>query len=582
MNNPRFYIFGVPDGFDMLSGTPEEILYYQLFYNTSKKGTELRINRKANGETVYSYLKYNFVSCKGRTGSFFGMSVVFPDSCYCNNPMALKELLDGVYSQVILGAKDNDKIIAPMEGDNAAGRFCITGFENCKEMCDKIGRIVINNLITDNRFVESMTKIDGTFNNSNEGRMVTLPFEADNLEINEALKSYNWVSVSTEYKPKPQIQPSVGDTTGSQKNKSSHSYEDLLTEEYIKKITNQADSYKDFIIKILTLTNPSVEDKVSVLNKEQEIVQILDCLDKYEHFQPELKSLRENYSTIYGNICSLKAKIKDERKQESNGGFWEFMNGYKMIIAVGFSVLLAVVLYLAVSLDNSMDNSDHAANGEVANNPEITSENHDSFDNERFDNLLKKNEFLEAFEMLEEEKRADLKESRYSTLYNKYKNWLSKEFNDIKVEKNKDRLIDLESQLENSFFKLYNEDNKEDLNFDRKKIAELKNKLTLPAKKSDRNEDDKKPSIEEVQELQIFKADDSYTPIGEPINNKVIECQRKDHFLIKGVDIIGSYKDKVIGITREPNNRVAKLQIKQFGCHKLKLNGVDYTFNALN
>ena len=147
MNNPKFYIYGVPDGFNMLSGTPEEILYYQLFYDTSKKGREMRINRKSNGETVYSYLIYNLVACKGREGAFLGMSIAFNGNEYCNNPVALKELFEGVYNEVILKADDNDKIISALDGGNAVGRFCITKFDERQEMCEKIGRIIINNVI---------------------------------------------------------------------------------------------------------------------------------------------------------------------------------------------------------------------------------------------------------------------------------------------------------------------------------------------------------------------------------------------------------------------------------------------------
>lgn len=169
MNNPKFYIYGVPDGFNMLSGTLEEILYYQLFYDTSKKGREMRINRKANGETVYSYLIYNLVACKGREGAFLGMSIVFNGNEYCNNPVALKELFEGVYNEVILKADDNDKIISALDGGNAVGRFCITKFDERQEMCEKIGRIIINNVIGE--LASSIRTIDTSFDNLNSATL---------------------------------------------------------------------------------------------------------------------------------------------------------------------------------------------------------------------------------------------------------------------------------------------------------------------------------------------------------------------------------------------------------------------------
>ena len=181
MNNPKFYIYGVPDGFNMLSGTPDEILYYQLFYDTSKRGREMRINRKTNGETVYSYLIYNLVSCKGREGAFLGMSIVFTGDEYCNNPVSLKELFDGVYNEIIQKSDDKDKIISSINGANAIGRFCISRFDERQDMCEKIGRIIINNVIGE--LADSISTIDDSFNNSKEGRMLTLPFDADDIGI---------------------------------------------------------------------------------------------------------------------------------------------------------------------------------------------------------------------------------------------------------------------------------------------------------------------------------------------------------------------------------------------------------------
>ena len=201
MNNPKFYIYGVPDGFNMLSGTPDEILYYQLFYDTSKKGREMRINRKANGEIVYSYLIYNLVACKGREGAFLGMSITFSGNEYCNNPVALKELFEGVYNEVILKADDKDKIIAAIDGGNAVGRFCITKFEERQEMCEKIGRIIINNVVGE--LASSIRTIDTSFDNSKEGRILTLPLDADNNSVSQALHSYTWVSLSSECKTIP-------------------------------------------------------------------------------------------------------------------------------------------------------------------------------------------------------------------------------------------------------------------------------------------------------------------------------------------------------------------------------------------
>ena len=100
MNNPQFYIFGVPDGFDMYNATPERLNLFQLLYDSDcRDRRKMAIYRNAdNTEVSYIYLRYNMQSVKGRPNSFLGMALTFTEGYYCNDIPRLLNLFEEIYS----------------------------------------------------------------------------------------------------------------------------------------------------------------------------------------------------------------------------------------------------------------------------------------------------------------------------------------------------------------------------------------------------------------------------------------------------------------------------------------------------
>ena len=116
MNNPQFYIFGVPDGFDMYNATPERQNLFQLTYDSDcHDKRKMAIYRNAdNGEVSYIYLRYNMLSVKGRPNSFLGMALTFYNGYYCKDIHKLLNLFEEIYealsNDVILTTKINPSV----------------------------------------------------------------------------------------------------------------------------------------------------------------------------------------------------------------------------------------------------------------------------------------------------------------------------------------------------------------------------------------------------------------------------------------------------------------------------------------
>ena len=589
MNNPKFYIYGVPDGFNMLSGTPEEILYYQLFYDTSKKGREMRINRKANGETVYSYLIYNLVACKGREGAFLGMSIAFKGNEYCNNPVALKELFEGVYNEVILKADDKDKVIAAIEGGNAVGRFCITKFEERQEMCEKIGRIIINNVIGE--LAGSIRTIETSFDNSKEGRILTLPIDADNVSISQALRSYTWVSLSSECKaaPIPPQQANPHRTSGWKPTPVVVS-QDLLSVHFINELSKKVGSYKDFIIKGLK----GLVSFSEISTKREEISHHLDTIEEYVGRQPELTKLKEDYMSIYKELVDLKPQQQKVPPQlgpspslpnDDENGIWPCLS---KIIAVLCAILVIALVIIMWPSDKRKPTLPPIAGDSViiaGDRNHGTDYSSTAFNKNEFENLLAGADYKTAWSMLQKVGDAQKRRSLELALQNSYREWFNFELG--KREKDLQGLIELKEKID--AYADFNLDNKMHSNLLDAYITPLQRDAQQRRERLARERGQRESAGEEGgkadsaggqsrgNDIKIFKAVGDYQK-GEQISasGNVIKCKRNDCFVVEGATLSSKDKD----LEAVPNDGIIRIRVPKVGQFKVKLNQVEYTFQA--
>ncbi len=286
MNPIRAYIYGVPDGFNLLSGTAREIEYYQRFYNTQRTGEDLLIDRRGNGECIYSYLRYGLVSSKGREGAFFGLSLVFTAGDYLKDVHKLRELFTLIYEQLVLG---DDKLIRPMP--NAAGCYRISKFADEEALCAKIERNLIANV--ERSFATSVETWAYPSDKAKVGRLLPLPLDADRALLERAFaEGYTQLRLSSSF------EPAVSKEGQKQ-------IQDLLSPEWIEERSKGVSRYKDFIIQMLKGAMPIER----VRHEQEEIKQDLYILERYQRFQPELVELVREYNKLEGELSEyIRAK----------------------------------------------------------------------------------------------------------------------------------------------------------------------------------------------------------------------------------------------------------------------------------
>lgn len=197
MSQPSFFIFGVPDGFDILGGDLVTTNYFQNYYNPSKENTKFSIHRNAGGGGItYAYLKYNLSSGKGREGSFFGMALYFPENGCCTDILKLYRLFDTIYDKVILA---DGEILKSTDGTSyIQAKYAVTRFNEKREyITQRIQSNILSNL---DAFADSFVPIDGSFTSENPDLGKRVPLQnADNDKLWSLLRQYNRLSISPDW-----------------------------------------------------------------------------------------------------------------------------------------------------------------------------------------------------------------------------------------------------------------------------------------------------------------------------------------------------------------------------------------------
>ena len=366
---PRFYIFGVPDGFDMLEGTRQEISYFQRFYDGSTEDTKFTSHRDSNGNVTYTFLKYNLSSGKSRTGSFFGMSLAF-SGVYCNHPLRLYELFDYVYqNHVLCNTSDASKgILKSIANSDIKAQYLITRFEDRKEHIKFVEKVFQHNLATDDMLTSSFYPLDPGFKNENQNLVVKLPlvveFEDDKQReiyrgrFEESLigrfREYSYVTISPDWKPKVIDNTKEPDSDVEIAPQKIVQWKDLIPD------------YQRYIIQGLGNLATTVLDEVKRYQKQTE--EILGQLKKYSYNKNIAPSIQANYEELCNQLADLYQKAADTQSGGGEGtnpppdpnspnptptpSFWnnvkEWISDNKGKIAgiVGATVVLVVLLVL--------------------------------------------------------------------------------------------------------------------------------------------------------------------------------------------------------------------------------------------
>ena len=184
-------IYGAPYGFDLFDGTEQELNYFQLFDNGSTEPVKMTIHRLNNNQITYNYLRYGYVTSGGRTGSFFGMSVVF-QKAYCADFTRMYQLFDAVYGTIV----KNAILLENLPQGQWQAKYKIQKFAEATNEIERIkgvlGQNIQGTLAKDIKPIEFPSTTSGD-------REFHLSDNTDNIKIFNSLSKYSIVTISPVY-----------------------------------------------------------------------------------------------------------------------------------------------------------------------------------------------------------------------------------------------------------------------------------------------------------------------------------------------------------------------------------------------
>ena len=304
-SKPIFHIFGVPDGFDILNGTPDITPYFQRYYNGSEENTKYSIHRDNKGNITYAYLKYNLSSYQSRTGSFFGMSLTFSNE-YCTDPVKLYELLNFVYANKVLGSSADKGLLQKIEVESKIqARYLIPNFGSAKDYIQQEIEFVLLNNIT-KLFANSFQPISVLFKNDQSHLVAQIPFaDANNEKIISLLHTYNRIAISPDWEPEPIIIDGGSTTPPEPKI--------VIAPETIKFYDEYVKNYQSYLIE--SLANVKAANINDARQGQAEIESVLKNLQSGTSTDQRLPQLITDYKALSGQFAELIQKIADEQNK---------------------------------------------------------------------------------------------------------------------------------------------------------------------------------------------------------------------------------------------------------------------------
>ena len=184
-------IYGAPYGFDLYEGSEQDLNYFQVFDNGSTEPVKMTVHRLSNHQISYNYLRYGYVTSGGRTGSFFGMSVVFNKS-YCSDFMRMYQLFEAVYGTIT----KNAVLLEQFTLGQWQAKYKIGKFSEAEDEVRRIYGVLAQNiqgtLANDIKPMAFPTSVSGD-------KELRLPANISNDVVSNAVKKYTIVSISPAY-----------------------------------------------------------------------------------------------------------------------------------------------------------------------------------------------------------------------------------------------------------------------------------------------------------------------------------------------------------------------------------------------
>lgn len=320
MKNPQFYIFGVPDGFDMYNATPERESLFQLMYDSScHEKRKMVIYRNAdNSEVSYIYSRYNMQSVKGRSNSFFGMALTFSDGYYCKDISKLLTLFEKIYSAL----SQNVILTTQINPEAGQARYRIGRFAEATMAVIKIEEFVED--CTHGWFGDCVVKMDDTFRLDTQSVSLKhgLYLDTPSEHIIANMKTASWVYLSErenssqpqhtpkKAQPKPQPQQIPKKSQPQAPPKTTTEIQEHKCQQ--KELENISGEFQALHISI-----SNVSDIKVLLGKKNDLYNLQKKLNvlQYDIITEEWNSLAIQISADINRIDTLIEKSRQKRKR---------------------------------------------------------------------------------------------------------------------------------------------------------------------------------------------------------------------------------------------------------------------------
>ncbi len=365
MNKIRFYIFGIPDGFDIYQEALDADIksYYQCFYDESiKENTRLAIHRKSNGEVSYTFLKYHLFSSGNRSNAFIGLSVVFSNGYY-SDVSSLYNLLEYAYNEIL-----QKGILLQITADGNSAKFIPSKFSAEAQEVKRIESFIINTLNSKDYSIE-FSAFDSSFEAGKQNAILKIPFQVYDDEIKEKglnqlvvdrLKKYSWLSLSPDYIKKDT--PTPGPIT-SVPTDLDEELDPITKAHYI----NSFEGYQgDVLAAFKQLVDKADNELIQKVNRlDKEVKGILLLLIEYSKKQNDLHDLLKKYSELAETLDTLKSQlyqktlkqkgaeqnevntvdnVENVEYREQKGGKWQ-----RYLVVAGGALVAACILIFFLS-----------------------------------------------------------------------------------------------------------------------------------------------------------------------------------------------------------------------------------------
>jgi hypothetical protein len=298
------YVFGTPYGFNYFEydKDPQYDAYFKSFYISTRKGSRMMINRNHNGDTIYTFLRYDLIEVHNRPNSFFGMSVVLSDHQYSDDPKNVFKFFEYLFETVCKRGKIFQSTA------NGKVQYSVEKFSDVTAEIEWLKRN-LPNIFSKDADANILT-YDEDFKLGNTGQIACLSDQETNECILNVLKKYHWVCLSSEFK---EIQESLqGESVSPEYIELSYTELDSKYNEINEKLVQFAYGDKKNSSDLIKNADSDVQDITSNIIK---FISNLDDSEEKSSFKELLKKYELLASMISSALKSTPSIVREQNTQ---------------------------------------------------------------------------------------------------------------------------------------------------------------------------------------------------------------------------------------------------------------------------